>query len=158
MDSTPKKQKTFLKENKEKEKRKEKKKRKERKRERLKLSKKEGKQNSLNLVKRSLHGFNPTASLSVSAKAVLQSLVNFHPEPSNGECVNGFKEHLTVDLLFHEDLVHSITSLYRVLRDYLVSKGFSYQKHPNTHCPINGIAYSFFVTMKIEALYINANI
>lgn len=82
--------------------------------------------NTINLVKRMLHGFNPAGSASGSAKATLQPSVTLDPHPSNEECVNELEEDLPVEVLLHDDLVDVPTTLYCLLRGCLVLKGLVY--------------------------------
>lgn len=95
------------------------------------------------LEKLVLHESNPTKSASVNVRAMLQSWINLAHRRAAKNVLIDLRQDLPVEALFHEDLVHFPTTLYLLLRDFLLVKGLSYQKHPNTNRLINGTSCIF---------------
>lgn len=88
-----------------------------------------------------LHEFNPTGSHDINVKAALQFWVNSDPLTSTGECILGLNENGSVEIVFHNDFVHGPTTLYHLVRNYLVLKGFVYEMQAGTNRFPNEIAY-----------------
>lgn len=95
-------------------------------------------------IRKSLAEFVPAGVASNNFKAVLQLFVNMEPQLPNEDCINGLQEDLTVEMLYCDEIIRGPTTLFRLLRDYLVLKGFRYRQHPDTNKLTYGLAVSFF--------------
>lgn len=95
-------------------------------------------------IRNSLQDYHPVSQQLAEFKAALEFYVNRDPQLSNKECIEGLQEDLPVELLYSEDVIRAPTILFRLLRDYIVLKGFEYTQHPANNRIIYGIAFSFF--------------
>lgn len=93
--------------------------------------------------------FIPVGVASNNFKAVLQLFVNMEPQISKEDCIIGLQEVLPVELLFRDEIVKDPTTLFRLLRDYLFQKRFSYRQKQDTNKLMIGIKIFFLKTSRI---------
>lgn len=105
---------------------------------------------TLQSIQKTLSEYNPISTSDCQFKSVLALYVNADPQPSNEECIQGLQDDLTVEMLFQEEVLRGPTTLFRLLRDYIVTKGFNYVPCPGSNRIIKGIANSFFDTSDKE--------
>lgn len=54
-------------------------------------------------------------------------------QPTDEECINGFKEDLTVEMMYSNDNIIGTTTLFRNIRDKLVRKDLQYTSLADTN-------------------------
>lgn len=84
-----------------------------------------------------------TCTASQELKAVLILFVDAQPQLSDAEYVAGLREHLTTETLLNPEILIGPSTLYRILRDYLLRKGFGYVSHPSSSRIYKGLANCF---------------
>lgn len=70
--------------------------------------------------------FNPYSVLSAKFKAALTIYENAGAKRSDNQCIPGLQEDLSVEMLFEGNYLQVQTTLYRILENELVLRGFWY--------------------------------
>ena len=99
---------------------------------------------SLERIRSVLASFKPATIKSQDLKAALETNICIDPQPTNEEALENLQEDITVDTLYNEEILSGPTTLFRVLRDYLVHIGIPYKQHPKKNLLSLGIALTFF--------------
>lgn len=99
---------------------------------------------SLDHTRNILNSFLPGSVKSQDLKAALVTTICAEPQPSNEEALEYLQEDLPVETLYNEELLKGPTTLFRVLRDYLVHIGVPYHPYPRNNRLAFGIANTFF--------------
>lgn len=79
---------------------------------------------TLAIIKESLNDFKPNSTGHEEFNSVLTLFVEAEPQLINAELISGLKEDVLVEMQFKPDILQGPFTLYRILRDYLVLKGF----------------------------------
>lgn len=98
---------------------------------------------TLTKIRADLSAFNPHSNALKDFKATLELHINKEPQPSNEECLSNLQDDFTVDMLYSSEVLSGPTTLFRILRDYLILLGEAYIKHPEHPNLFYGIANSF---------------
>ena len=88
---------------------------------------------SLVQIREQLQEYNPVRSAIKDVKAAIALIVCADPQPGDENCVMQLREDLPPGTLYSQEMVNGPTTLYRLLRDYLVLKGCHYQQHPESN-------------------------
>lgn len=68
-------------------------------------------------------------SVSAHSKAALNIFINRDPQLGSEETTIDLRNELTVDLLFSNEIIRGPNTLFQILREYSVLKGFKYKRH-----------------------------
>lgn len=99
---------------------------------------------TLPYLKSLLSSYEPFGIQTKELKSTLSLYVNMEPQLTNRQVISALKEDLPVTTLFHRNIVTSPSTLYKILREYLLLQGWEYTPHPDTDKIAYGIANSFF--------------
>lgn len=94
-------------------------------------------------TQRTLADLNWTIIEALNMKAGLSVIINRNEQLNPEECINGLQKGPTIEFPYSEDVIRGPTTLFHVLRDYLVLKSFQYKQHLNTDKLLFGIAHCF---------------
>ena len=99
---------------------------------------------TLDNLRSQIVAYEPVSFAHKEFKAAVAAIMNSDPQPSNEECIQRVREEIPVECMFSRMNLTGPTTIYRILRDYLVLNGFQYSAHPQTsHRAISmGIAHS----------------
>lgn len=77
-------------------------------------------------VRSSYQNYYPVSQQLAKFKAALEFYVNWDPQQSNIECIEGLQKNVPVELLYCEYLIRAPTILFRLPGDYIVLIGFEH--------------------------------
>lgn len=83
---------------------------------------------ALTVLRRMIPEFNPSGITTINVKAILQFCATLELKPSPEACIAELQEDLQSEVLFHNDMIHGLPDLYRILHDYLVLKELNMSK------------------------------
>lgn len=66
------------------------------------------------------------------------------PQLQKGAIISGLQEALPVETLFQPEIISGLIILYKVIRDYLMLQGHTYNPYPGKHYKSYGVTNSFF--------------
>ena len=112
---------------------------------------------TLEVIRATLDGYSPSSSVQADIKAALATVVSRDPQPSNEECINTLRDDLPHEFLYSTELLKGSTTLFRILRDYLVVKGLQYTPHPRSNRIAYGLVDIFFTDVPYRIIA-NANL
>lgn len=94
-------------------------------------------------IKQSLQNYHPVNQQIADFKAAFEACVNRKLQLLDIKSIKGLQEDLTVEPLYWADVIHGPITLFRLLRDYLVIKGFQCVQHSNINKLRFRIAFIF---------------
>lgn len=81
-------------------------------------------------------------------KAVIRLFINQCRLLNNKDAIRTLQKDVTVELLYSDDIIQSLNTLFRVRRDNLVLNSFKYQQHPKSSKQTCGVAICFIASQE----------
>lgn len=85
---------------------------------------------AINSLKNDLLLFDPDTSIHKDIRAVLKVAIYATPELSKDESLIQLREELPPDVLYAEEHLEGFMTNFRILKDFLIYKGYKYTKYP----------------------------
>ena len=94
---------------------------------------------SMTQIRIQLNNFNSVVPVVQDVKSAMNILISEEPQPSDADCIQQLRDDLPPNTLFCSEMLSGPTTLFRLLRDYLILKGLTYSPHPGTSRLSHGI-------------------
>ena len=98
-----------------------------------------------NEIRDSLSSYDPRSMIQCDVMATIAPHVLAIPQPISDVCVSNLRADLPAEVLCAREMFQGPTALYRLIRDYLVVKGFSYTPHTTTNRISHGLVNMVYI-------------
>lgn len=99
---------------------------------------------TLQTIRYTLNAHEPASKEHSEIKALLVVFIFADPQHEVEDCLTAPREYLTIDRLYNLNNLRGLTTMFRILREYLVFKGLEYTAHPQNRQIQFGLVSSFF--------------
>lgn len=98
---------------------------------------------TLQSIRESLQLYDAASQTRKEAHTVILLFSNAGPMQPDDEVIDFLQEDIPPDILYHGDNVREPTTLYRILKHYIVLKGVTYELHPSVNRTTYGLLETF---------------
>lgn len=99
---------------------------------------------SVQTIRSTLKAFTPISRAQQEVKAVLELFIPIEAQPPDDHCIESLRQDLGAELLYSNKCIKGATTVFRILRDYLLLKGLRYVPNPENQRIIYGFYKSIY--------------
>ena len=94
---------------------------------------------SINSLRTQLTNDTSISPFQINVRATILMHLATDPQPENEVLITHLREDLPVEVLYDQEIIRGPSTLYRVLRDYLVFNGLQYAQHEGSNRIVMGL-------------------
>ena len=99
---------------------------------------------SINSLRTQLTNYTPISPHQINVRATILMHLSADPQPPNEVLITRLREDLPVEVLYDQENIRGPSTLYRILRDYLVLNGLEYSQHEGSNRIVMGLPATLY--------------